>query len=114
LLFSEAINHLRGAIDNTVWYLVEREHGPVTGPAAGLVVMPIVKKEEALDDWAKKGEKAGLSALGPNGVLKRVRSLQPFADSATIPSNQPGNGPLDRREGGRRPPSPTATGVLER
>ena len=91
LLFSEAINHLRAAIDNTVWYLVEREHGPVKGSAALLVAMPIVTKEQALDDWVKKREKAGLSALGPNAVLgERVRSLQPFADSATsIPSTKP-------------------------
>jgi hypothetical protein len=91
LLFSEAINHLRAAIDNTVWYLVEREHGPLKGPRAHLVSMPILTREQALDDWVKKREKAGLSALGPNAVLgKRVRSLQPFADSATsIPSRNP-------------------------
>jgi hypothetical protein len=91
LLFSEAINHLRAAIDNTVWYLVEREHGPLKGPRAHLVAMPILTREQALDDWVKKCEKAGLTVLGPNAVLgKRVRSLQSFADSATsIPSKNP-------------------------
>lgn len=91
LLFSEAINHLRAAIDNTVWYLVEREHGSVKGSAARLVAMPIMAEEQALDDWVKRREKAGFSALGPNAVLgRRVRSLQPFANSATsIPSIDP-------------------------
>ncbi len=91
LLFSEAINHLRAAIDNTVWYLVEREHGPLNGFAARQVAMPITTKEKTLDDWVKKCEAAGLTVLGPNTVLgKRIRSLQPFADSATsIPSKSP-------------------------
>jgi hypothetical protein len=91
LLFSEAINHLRAAMDNTVWYLVDREHGPLNGFAARQVAMPIMTKEKTLDDWVKKRQAAGFSALGPNTVLgKRIRSLQPFSDSATsIPSKTP-------------------------
>ena len=88
LLFSEAINHLRAAIDNTVWALLEREHGPVEETAAPLVAMPIQADEEGFSRWWKRRGSRGLDGLVPGSQLHvRIRSLQPFVDtSSAVPS----------------------------
>ncbi len=89
LLFSEAINHLRAAIDNVVWYLVEQQHGQLEGTTATLVNMPILESQEKLDNWTKKRVKENkIAAFGAATDLgKRLRALQPFVDErSSIPS----------------------------
>jgi len=89
LLFSEAINHLRAAIDNTVWYLFEQAHGPIDGPAAARVAMPIHSKPEQYEKWCKRRREDRLHELLPDCELgSRIRKLQPFVDDdAVVPSN---------------------------
>jgi hypothetical protein len=36
LLFSEAVGHLRAALDNVVWFIVEQAQGPLSLPSSGL------------------------------------------------------------------------------
>ncbi len=88
LLFSEAINHLRAALDNTVWYLLEQAQGPVTGAAATRVAMPNYADERSYEKWCAGRVKDGLPELSSAGVLgARIRSLQPFVDTDTsVPS----------------------------
>ncbi len=88
LLFSEAINHLRAAIDNVIWYVVDQEHGQLEGIAATLVNMPILESQEKLDGWTKRRVKDKISALGAETQLgRRIRALQPFVDvQSGIPS----------------------------
>lgn len=89
LLFSEAINHLRAAIDNTIWYLVEQENGPVKKSSASLVAMPITTDGRTFARWVNRREDAGLAAFSANAALgERVRLLQPFADPATSISSK--------------------------
>jgi len=81
LLFSEAVNHLRAAIDNVVWYLIEQEHGHLEGPTAPLVNMPILESQEKLDNWTKRRLKEKIAAFGAETTLgRRLRTLQPFVD----------------------------------
>lgn len=91
ILFSEAVNHLRAALDNAVWYLVAQEQGEVTGRAATQVALPIHDEQAKFDIWQRDRVKAGLSALGPAGQLGiRLHALQPFVDQASsIPSTLP-------------------------
>ncbi len=88
LLFSEAINHLRAAIDNVIWYLVEQEHGQLEGMVATLVNMPILESQEKLDNWTKRRVKEKIAAFDAATDLgKRLRALQPFVDEqSSIPS----------------------------
>lgn len=88
LLFSESINHLRSAIDNVVWYLVEQQHGQLEGMTATLVNMPILESQEKLDNWTKRRVKEKIAAFGAATDLgKRLRALQPFVDEqSSIPS----------------------------
>jgi hypothetical protein len=88
LLFSEAVNHLRATIDNVIWYLVEREHGELTGYPATLVNMPIVQKQDNLDSWTHKRLQYKIDALGVDTPLgRRIRALQPYVDSQScVPS----------------------------
>lgn len=91
LLFSEAVNHLRAALDNVVWHLVVAEQGPVTGYAAVLVNLPIVDDEAGFTRWQNKRVREGLTAFASTGeIARRVRELQPFVDlSVGIPSLRP-------------------------
>lgn len=83
LLFSEAINHLRAALDNTIWHLVGTEQ-EVPAKAATSVSMPIHGTEESFDEWINPRVKKGLTAFGPNSSLsRRVRSVQPFVDQTS-------------------------------
>ena len=53
LLFSEIVNHLRAAIDNVVYYMVENARGgPLPDNAAHLIAMPIVPTAEDLKAWS--------------------------------------------------------------
>lgn len=79
LLFSEAVNHLRAAVDNVVWHLVEEEQGPMSGPLGSLVSMPITETQDALTRWDARVRK--IPALGVDTKLgRRIRALQPFVD----------------------------------
>jgi len=83
LLFSEAVGHLRAAIDNTLWYLVELRQGALKSSAAQRVTMPIKETAQDFDNWLTQSGKVGLRALGHGSSLgERVRSLQPFASAA--------------------------------
>ena len=89
LLFSEAVNHLRAAIDNVVWHLVEQEHGDVSGAAASLVNMPIHETQEGLDKWTHR--RAKITAFGSETELgRRLRALQPFVDVESSVSSMGG------------------------
>ena len=55
LLFSEIVNHLRSAIDNVVYYMVESMRGtPLPDGTANLVAMPIVPSAEASKTWSDR------------------------------------------------------------
>ncbi|MDR1189385.1 MAG: hypothetical protein LBK95_18360 [Bifidobacteriaceae bacterium] len=87
LLFSEAIHHLRAALDNTVFHLVEQEQGPLSEALARRVAMRIDHDEAAFAKWLGSNDKAGLPALGHKSPLAaRMRALQPFASSETVPA----------------------------
>lgn len=87
LLFSEAVNHLRASIDNVIWYLVEQQHGPLSGSTATSVSMPIQESQEALDTWTNKRLKK-IPAFSPDAQLgRRLRTLQPYIDlQSVVPS----------------------------
>ncbi|ACL39836.1 hypothetical protein Achl_1860 [Pseudarthrobacter chlorophenolicus A6] len=86
LLFSEAVNHLRAAIDNVVWFLVEQEQGDLTGSLAAQVSLPIVESQEDLDKWTRRRSK--ITALASETTLgRRVQAIQPFAyPKSLVPS----------------------------
>ena len=91
LLFSEAVNHLRAALDNAIWYLVEQSQGPATGRAATQVALPIHDDQEKFDAWQRGRVGAGLTAFDSTTALgQRIHALQPFIDQASgIPSTVP-------------------------
>ena len=97
MLFSEAINHLRAAIDNTVFHLVVDEHGPLADRLARKVAMPIYNEPSKFDNWLGENDKVGLATLGEGSKLAtRIRALQPFEDASSVPSMSytPPNTPL--------------------
>lgn len=96
LLFSEAVNHLRAALDNVVWHLAEVTHGPLTGSVARLVNLPIYDSQEDLDKWVRRRVRDGLTAFESTAPLgQRVRELQPFVDQdSAIPSMRADLAPL--------------------
>lgn len=80
LLFSEAVNHLRASIDNVIWYLVEQEHGHISGSTATLVSMPIQESQETMGAWTNRRLRK-IPAFGPDTQLgRRLRILQPYVD----------------------------------
>lgn len=84
LLFSEAINHLRAALDNVIWHLVEAAQGQVTGRAATLVNLPIYDDQIKFDGWCRDRVAAGLKAFGAaTDLAQRIQSLQPFVNSGS-------------------------------
>ncbi|GAA2543010.1 hypothetical protein GCM10009860_24800 [Microbacterium mitrae] len=87
LLFSEGIHHLRTALDNVVWYLVELEQGLLSDVASRKVALPAYQEKLKFNEWAKRIRK-DVPALGdPTTELhERVSSLQPFRDDSGIPS----------------------------
>lgn len=81
LRFSEGIHHLRAALDNVVWHLVEQIHGPISDTDALLVAMPIYEDPDKYGNWVRRRVKAGLSCFDEASSLgARIQSLQPFAD----------------------------------
>lgn len=93
LLFSEAVHHLRSAVDNTVFYVAEKAHGePFTREQARNVAMPIFDQPKKFDD-AMQRRSTGRNAVPAFGrattLGKRMASLQPFSDDAVLPSMSP-------------------------
>jgi hypothetical protein len=90
MLFSEAINHLRAVLDNTVWHLVTEQMGALDGRAARAVAMPIYDEPKKFSDWAKDIRNR-VPELGreSSATHQRVKSLQPFADDARVSSLSP-------------------------
>ncbi len=84
LMFSEAVHHLRAAIENTVYYTVETGRGaPLSEKQANAVAMPVSKDAAGFEDWQKQRVQRGVPELGPGTTLgTRIQKLQPYADSA--------------------------------
>ncbi len=90
LLFSEAIHHLRAAVENTLFYLVESERGTqLTEQHARAIEVPVVANEEDLRAWQNKVRR--VPELGPGTKLGgRIESLQPYVDTISkVPSIPP-------------------------
>lgn len=82
LLFSEAVNHFRAALDNNViWHLVEQSQGPVTARrAASQVALPIYDDQKGFDTWQLGRLGAGLTAFDSTTALgQRINALQPLS-----------------------------------
>ncbi len=89
-LFSEAVHHLRSAIDNVVFYLVETDREkPLTASQARLVSMLIYDDPKPFDDRVAQLVKKGLTGFGST-LGERIAWLQPFADAASVPAIEPG------------------------
>ncbi|KAF0835710.1 hypothetical protein [Nocardia caishijiensis] len=87
MLFSEAINHMRSAIENTLFYVVESAHeGQLTEKQARCIQMPIKDDQAAMDKWHRENGKIVSEFAAGAAIGKRVASLQPFNDPARIPS----------------------------
>lgn len=90
LYFSEIVSHLRVALDNTMWFLVERAEGGVPKKAKGTLYFPIFEAAPAFDSYCDRKVTEGVKCLGNGQPLRaRLRSLQPFEDSAVINSVPP-------------------------
>ncbi|MDE1675071.1 hypothetical protein [Nocardia gipuzkoensis] len=91
VLFSEAIHHLRAAIENTLFYLVENERGTaLTERDARAVEMPVLDDESKFREWQNKVARR-IPELGAGSKLaKRVEALQPYVDTVSqVPSISP-------------------------
>lgn len=91
MLFSEAIHHLRSAVDNVVFYLATREHGqPLTASQERAVSMLVYEDETQYQIKLKSLAKQGLKLFQPDALLgQRIHGLQPFNDLASVPSMSP-------------------------
>lgn len=92
MYFSEAINHLRAAIDNVLFGLVEADHGvPLTEIQARSVAMPIFDDREKFAGKVARLVRTGLGSFGPDAALgQRIAALQPFNDTISkIPAISP-------------------------
>lgn len=105
MLFSEAIHHLRSAIDNVVFYMVEKGRGsPLTRSKARIVSMLIYEDPERFKRKVGQLVKQGISEFATTATLgQRIASLQPFADEASVPAIPPAlsmlmNGPDSANE----------------
>lgn len=87
MLISEAVNHLRAAIDNVVFYLVEQARGSALPPGQAVKVkMPIYQSATDLASWAKRTSPQ-VPELGPGTPLHtRIESLQPYRSLAVVTS----------------------------
>ncbi len=93
MLFSEAVHHLRSAVDNVVFHMVERDHGqPLTPQQERNVSMLVHDEEGPYGERVNRltSGKNALPILGPDHTLgKRIASLQPFKDHAEVPAIPP-------------------------
>jgi hypothetical protein len=102
--FSGAVHHLRSAIDNVVFYIVEKGRDkPLTDSQARAVSMLIYENPKMFEDKVKGLVKQGLTEFATTATLgKRIAALQPFADKASVPAIPPA---LSRLMGGPDPAS---------
>ncbi|CAM3245346.1 hypothetical protein NODU109028_06300 [Nocardioides dubius] len=91
MLFSEAVHHMRSAVDNVGFYVAEQEHGQPLGPQQERAVSMLVYDEASPYERKWKGlVRQGLAMFDPRATLgKRVESLQPFNDPTSIGSLSP-------------------------
>jgi hypothetical protein len=82
MLFSEAIHHLRAAIDNTVFHLLGASE--VDPKLAHQIAFPITPDEPALDRWFQRTAGAKLILADYPTLASRIRRLQPFESSESI------------------------------
>ncbi len=87
LQFSEAIHHLRAALDNVVFHLVTDARGAtLPDDEARLVAMPIYPSGAKFQRWAQRvGAKVPELAPGTT-LIARIESLQPYVSSHAVPS----------------------------
>ncbi|OZD18346.1 hypothetical protein CH253_17980 [Rhodococcus sp. 06-156-3C] len=89
MLFSEAIHHLRAAIENTLFHLAEVERGqPLPAKHAKHVKIPVLETRTAFDSWQRRVVDDGVIEFDPQAKLgRRIEALQPFADTtASVPT----------------------------
>lgn len=91
MLFSEAIHHLRSAVDNVVFELAEKGHGQaLTGAQERSVTMLIYDSRTAYERKVARLTGQGLKMFGFQEQLgSRIASLQPFNNDAAVPSLSP-------------------------
>lgn len=90
-LFSEAVHHLRSAVDNTVFYAVEIAHGQALTPQQERAVSMLIYDGPAPYERKWKGlTRQGLAMFDPSTTLgQRIESLQPFNDATSLGSLSP-------------------------
>jgi hypothetical protein len=93
MLLSEAVHHLRSAVDNVVFYVAEKEHGQALTPQQERIVSMLVHDQPEKFENAVKRLTTGKNALpmfDQSATLgERIASLQPFNDGASLPSLSP-------------------------
>jgi hypothetical protein len=90
LLFSKVINHLRAAIDNVVYFLVEEARGePLPQNVAYLVGMPIVQSAVDLDKWLSKRRGRVPQLDNDTELYRRIESQQPYRSLAVVTAVSP-------------------------
>lgn len=101
-LFSEAIHHLRAAVDNAVFYMVEaNREEPLSERAARAVSMLIYEDPSQFEAKVNSLVKQGLTEFASSAPLgRRIASLQPFEDGASVSAIPPG---LSAMMGGPEP-----------
>lgn len=91
LRFSEAINHLRAALDNVVFHLVTDARGQaLPDDQARKVAFPIHTQQSKFEEWAQRIVRK-IPELGDptSSIYQRIESLQPYASTADIASLPP-------------------------
>lgn len=82
MLFSEAIHHLRAAIDNTVFHLVGA--GQIDPGVSHQIAFPICADSGSLDRWFARTAGAKLILAEHSTLASRIRALQPFESDHSI------------------------------
>ena len=83
LLFSEIINHLRAAIDNVMFYVVETLRGsPLPDDAAVKVAMPIYQSATKLLEWSNRNRNKVPEFDSSTDLYARIEMLQPYSSLA--------------------------------
>lgn len=85
MIISETVHHLRAAIDNVVFYLVEQARGSALPPEqARKVAMPIYPSADDLAEWVKRTAKHVPELGTGTTLLARIESLQPYRSLAVV------------------------------
>jgi hypothetical protein len=83
MLFSEIVNHLRAAIDNVMYDVVETlRGGPLPPDAAIKVAMPIYQSADKLLDSSNRNRGKVPEFDSSTELYRRVQSLQPYQSLA--------------------------------